>query len=135
MDEVSLFTEDDLHKKALKHQEAQWREIAEMKLKLKKLRTEKEKQLKVTIKAINIGQIIEHFTPILRGFEYHPNDCRALLKPIDYLVFNGYHKNKVDSIRFVEIKSGKAGITGREKQVRDIIESGKVQFHVIGEKP
>lgn len=38
---------------------------------------------------VNVGKILERVAPVCDGFGSVPRDCRPLLDPIDYVVFNG----------------------------------------------
>ena len=79
-----------------------------------KLRLEKSKLLsqKKSSEVIT-GQIAEKLAPFLSDFEYDPQNAIFLGQPIDYLVFDE------DEIVFVEIKSGKARLTTKQRKIRD----------------
>ena len=103
--------------------------IQEIRDELHDVRKEKPERIRRTTLSTNIGQIIEHFAPILPGFPYHPNDCRALFKPIDYLVFDGFHKNAIERIQFIEVKSSNATWkSNNEKVVKRLVEAGRVRL-------
>lgn len=131
---ADLFTEDSISPNGIKYQESVEEEIKEMKAELEQLKSFKSKHLGVTTKSVNIGNIVEVFAPILRGFNYNPLDCRTLLKPVDYIVFRGLSTEKITSIDFVEIKSGKARLGDVEKRIRKTVESGKVSLELFGTK-
>jgi len=131
---ADLFTEDSISQKGIKYQESTEEEIKEMKEELRILMSVKSKQLGVTTKSVNIGNILEVFAPILKGFNYNPLDCRTLLKPVDYIVFRGLSNEKITNIDFVEIKSGKARLGDVERQIRDTVESGRISLELFGTK-
>jgi predicted Holliday junction resolvase-like endonuclease len=65
----------------------------------------------------------------LKGFKLDPNDCRSLFDPIDYVVFNGLSKTgKVDSIVFMDVKSGEARLSKKQKAIQNLVEASKVTF-------
>lgn len=79
--------------------------------------------------AVNLGNIAEEIIPSFSTFPYAPGDCRSLLNPIDYLVFSGLTKAaKIDSIIFVDVKTGSFRLNKREKEIKEIVQSGAVRF-------
>ena len=57
--------------------------------------------------------------PTLDGFTFNKNDCRSMFDPIDYVIFEGLsEKQKVDKILFVDIKSGKARLSAKQKKIK-----------------
>lgn len=80
---------------------------------------------------VNIGKIIEEIVPALPAFPYKSADCRSLLDPIDYMVFDGLAKNGYFSqIHFLEIKTGHARLNEHQKQVKSAIEKKRTDFQV-----
>lgn len=77
-----------------------------------------------------IGQILEMLTPSLPGFPVHAQDCRSLLKPIDYVAFRGASEGRVEAITFIEVKTGEQPLSGVQKQIRSTILAGKVSLRV-----
>lgn len=74
-----------------------------------------------------LGQMTEHLVPFLDGFPYDPKDCHFLGMPIDYLVFDF----DAGEITFVEIKTGNARESERQKKIKNIIKTGKVYYSKI----
>jgi predicted Holliday junction resolvase-like endonuclease len=82
--------------------------------------------------AVNIGKIVEKIVPSFSSFEHSPGDCRALFEPIDYLIFSGLTKTgKVDSLLFVDVKSGNARLSYDQRAIKGAIEAGAVDFATI----
>jgi predicted Holliday junction resolvase-like endonuclease len=109
----------------------------ELKDGIKELREERKKTKKrseVSTKAINIGKILEKIAPAVRGFKYDPRDCRGIFEPIDYIVFNGLakHNGNVDSLVFLDIKTGRSALNEHQKQIRDAVQNGKVSWDKYG---
>lgn len=78
-----------------------------------------------------VGQIIEMLTPSLPGFPLSPSDCRALLKPVDYVGFKGLTATgKVDAVVFLEIKSGRQPLSPEQRQVKTAVTKGQVRLLV-----
>jgi len=71
------------------------------------------------------GQIAEKIAPFLEHFKYNPQNATFLGQPIDYLVF------EKDEIVFVEIKSGNARLSKKQKEIKDLIKNNKVNWKEI----
>ena len=79
--------------------------------------------------AVNIGKVVEEIAPGLSTFPYHRADCRSLLDPIDYVVFDGLARDgKVTNMHFLDVKTGTARLNEHQKQVKDAIEKRRVEF-------
>lgn len=77
------------------------------------------------------GQIAEHMAPLLPEFPYLTADARFLGDPVDYIVFDGYAHGGEVEIVFVEIKTGRSGLTPGERRIRDAIRAGRVRWELI----
>ena len=80
---------------------------------------------------IGIGKIIEKVVPAYKGFGFPICDCRPLIEPIDMIVFNGLSKASLESITFMEIKTGQSRLSNHQKLVKDAVCDGKVGFQVV----
>jgi len=103
----------------------------ELKIRKKELADTRRKfkaRVEVATKSINIGKILEKVAPAVKGFKFNPRDCRGLFEPIDYLVFNGLSgKNGlIDSIFFIDVKTGKAGLNQNQRMIKTAVDNGKV---------
>ena len=96
--------------------------------KKKKLATEKAE---ITTKAVNIGKNLERALPTIRDFKWIVPDSKFLGDPIDLVVFNGLSMGSIDSLSFVEVKSGNAKLNNHQKSIRDAIEDHKVSYKVF----
>jgi predicted Holliday junction resolvase-like endonuclease len=78
---------------------------------------------------VRVGKIGEHLAPFLTDWPFDSNNFRFIGTPIDGIQFNE------DGIVFVEIKTGKSRLAKNQKNIKDLIEQGKVKFGVfrIGE--
>ena len=84
-----------------------------------------------TTTAVNIGKNLEKVLPTMNDFKWLAPDSKFLGDPIDLIIFNGLSENKVSSISFVEVKSGKARLNNHQKTIRDAIEEHKVSYKVF----
>lgn len=82
----------------------------------RKLLSQKKKSEVVT------GQIAEKLAPFTDHFPYNPQDAQFLGNPIDYVVF------EKEKISIVEIKSGRSRLTKKQRDIKTLIEKGKVEF-------
>ena len=96
--------------------------------KSKKLATERAT---ITTTAVNIGKSLEKVFPSMDDFRWELPDCRFLGDPIDLVTFNGCCQNKIESISFIEVKSGKARLNKNQRRVRDAVQDKKVIYEVF----
>jgi len=78
--------------------------------------------------AVTTGKVFEQLVPYLPDFPFNPKDARFLGTPVDLVVFDGLSDGDVRRVVFIEVKTGNAGLSGRERQVRDTIDAGRVQW-------
>lgn len=78
--------------------------------------------------AVTAGKVHEQLIPYLPGFPYNPKDVRFLGSPVDLVVFDGLAEGRVRRIVFLEVKSGRSGLSSRERCVRDAIQAGEVEW-------
>ena len=81
-----------------------------------------------TAKSVNVGKLLEKVFPTMADFKWELSDCRFLGEPLDLIIFHGLTSGKVDSIRFLEIKSGKAKLNEHQKNIKDAIEKKKIKY-------
>ena len=77
------------------------------------------------------GRIGEQLVPHLPGFRWNPRDARFLGSPVDYLVFDGLTTGEVTRVVFLEIKTGGAVLSPRERQVRQAVLDGRVEWEEL----
>jgi predicted Holliday junction resolvase-like endonuclease len=124
-----LFDNDNFTPDALEIYEQQLEYIKAKKNELKKMKEVGATKSQTGAKAINIGFILERIAPTMDGFRFKHNDCRSLFDPIDYIIFEGLsNKNHVDKIFFVDIKTGAARLSKKQKEIKTVISEGKVLF-------
>jgi len=106
--------------------------IVERRKELSKQRRKLKERVEKATVPVNIGKMIEKVAPAMKEFDFDRRDCRTLFEPIDYLVFNGLAKGNLDSIYFVDIKTGRARLNEHQRQIKDAVESGKVEWDCYG---
>jgi predicted Holliday junction resolvase-like endonuclease len=74
------------------------------------------------------GQAAEQLAPLSSDFPFLPSDARFLGSPIDYVVFDGLSDEEEVEVVFVEVKSGGARLSPREKRLKEAVEAGRVRW-------
>jgi len=97
----------------------------------KELRGEKEKSRRYLAdrksSEVRTGHILEKVAPLFEDFpgDIIEDNVIPVFKTFDYLVI------KDDEIILVEVKSGNAGLSTRQKKVKKLVEAGKVSFRTF----
>src|SRR6266705_161474 len=78
--------------------------------------------------AVTAGKVHEQLVPYLPEFGFNPKDARFLGSPVDLIVFDGLAAGDVRRVVFLEVKTGGAALSTRERQVRDVIEAREVAW-------
>ncbi len=101
---------------------------AELEDRVREERTDAIKRSRASL----MGNLFETVRPFLPKFSHHPGDLRSIWDPVDYISFNGLALNRdVDSITFVEVKSGRSSLSAVERSIREAIENGRVTFETV----
>lgn len=126
---LQLFDNDNFTDEALEIYQQQLTDIRETKERLKKLKTIGATKSETGAHSVNIGFILERLAPTMGSFRFNHNDCRSLFDPIDYVIFEGLaNKGQVDKIFFIDIKTGSARLNKRQREIKTVINSKKVNF-------
>jgi predicted Holliday junction resolvase-like endonuclease len=78
--------------------------------------------------AVTTGKVQEQLVPYLPSFPYNPKDVRFLGSPVDLVVFEGLNEGRLRRVVFVEVKTGSSGLSLRERQIRDVVQAGDVDW-------
>ncbi len=81
--------------------------------------------------AVTAGKVYEQLVPYLPDFPFNPKDVRFLGSPVDFVVFDGLSDGHVARIVFVEVKTGAADLSTRERRVRDAVQDARVEFYEL----
>lgn len=84
-------------------------------------------------RSVVTGQVSENMAPYLPGMveRFNPREARFLGAPIDFVIFDGLEDGHVDQVVFVEVKTGKARLSQRERLVRDAIQDGRITWEIM----
>lgn len=74
---------------------------------------------------VRLGHIAETLAPFLDQFDFDPENCVFMGKPIDYISFGD------DEITFIEVKSGKSQLNSRQRAIRDQVKNNKVSWKEV----
>lgn len=78
---------------------------------------------------VRMGQLMEKLVPLLDVFGGDHENAVFLGMPIDFLLFND------DAVVFIEVKTGGAQLSTKQRKIRDLINDKKVEFRVVRIKP
>lgn len=79
-------------------------------------------------RAVTTGKVAEQLAPHFPSFPLNPREARFLGSPVDFVVFDGLEDGEVRRVVFVEVKTGAATLTTRERLVRDAVRAGRVEW-------
>lgn len=74
---------------------------------------------------VRLGLIGEQFATLHENFKYNRKETKALLQPIDFVCF------EEDEVIFVDVKTGNAQLSTKQRKIRDNIRNGRVRFEVF----
>src|SRR6266571_511444 len=84
---------------------------------------------------IHVAKISEQFAPLLPGFPYNLKDFQWVGGTIDAIVWNGLEDGGDVDIIFLDVKTGRAKISPRQRRIRDAVEAGRLHFKVFPFRP
>ena len=115
------FLEDErLHSKQLE------RQLSDAEEELKQ-ETEQRKKVLSQKKSgeVRLGHVAETLAPFLDQFDFDPENCCFMGKPIDYISFGD------DEITFIEVKSGNAQLSSKQRHIRDLVKGKLVSWKEV----
>ena len=74
---------------------------------------------------VRLGNIAETLAPFLDQFDFDPENCIFLGRPIDYISFED------EIITFIEVKSGKSQLNTKQRHIRDLVKSKQIAWKEI----
>ena len=74
---------------------------------------------------VRLGTIAETLAPFLDQFEFDPENCTFLGKPIDYISFAD------DEITFIEVKSCNSKLNKKQRHIRDQVKAKLINWKEI----
>jgi len=133
--DATLFATDEFPQDALNRVTALKAGLKERQSYLKEMKNRITNRSRITAESVNLGKIVEKIAPSFETFQFSTRDCRTLLEPIDYLIFSGLHrKGVVESITFLEVKSGAARLTPMQREISAVVQRGNVDVNLVDAK-
>ena len=74
------------------------------------------------------GKVSEQLVPYWPQFPFEPRDARFLGAPVDFIVFDGLSEGAVRRVVFLEVKTGDARLSPRERGIREAVDRGAVEW-------
>lgn len=109
----------DLQKDYIKNKNDLENQIFEISEEKKKVTSQKKSS------EVRLGHIAETLAPFLDQFDFDPETCVFLGKPIDYISFGD------DEITLIEVKSGKSQLNSRQRHIRDQVKAKLVSWKEV----
>jgi predicted Holliday junction resolvase-like endonuclease len=114
---------------ATEHLQTQRTEIVSEFKAIRQERAELKRRSSTSAETSGVGRIVEMLSPSLLGFPLLTADCRTLLQPIDYVGFKGLSiTGEVEAVVFIEVKSGCNDLSPQQRQIKRVVEQGRVEF-------
>jgi predicted Holliday junction resolvase-like endonuclease len=124
-----LFYLDDFSEKGQEIYDLYREELRQRRTDLRERRKHISVSSEIQARATNIGFILERLAPTLSTFRFECSDCRSLFDPIDYIIFEGLcQSGLVSRIIFADIKTGNASLSGKQREIRNLVNTKKVEF-------
>ncbi len=79
--------------------------------------------------AVRRGFTTEQWLPLAESYPWDPRNFRFLGAPIDGVQFED------DRVVLVEFKSGRSRLSDRQARIRELVQSGKVEFREVRVDP
>ena len=119
---------------ARKHLAEQQSLVAQERQRLRAERAELKRRSFTSAASSGIGQTLEMVAASLPGLPVVPQDCRVLLRPLDYLAFSGASAGRVEAINFIEVKSGQGSLSPIQREIKAAVERGAVKLRVANHR-
>jgi predicted Holliday junction resolvase-like endonuclease len=74
---------------------------------------------------VRLGNIAETLAPFLDQFDFDPENCTFLGKPIDYISFGE------EEITLIEVKSGNSQLNSKQRHIRDLVKNKLISWKEI----
>jgi len=81
--------------------------------------------------SVSKGKVVENFAPFLINDKLNPNEIVFMGSPIDLISFTNIDSKSKLSIDFLEIKSGNATLSKKQKLIRNAINAKRVFYKKV----
>ena len=100
---------------------------------LKKLKVSADKTSEERALSTGLGKVMQNVLPSYKDFvsQVSVADCRFIAAQLDIIVFEGASNNHITNITFMDAKTGKATLEKKQRQIRDVVNDGKVRSELF----
>jgi len=78
---------------------------------------------------VRLGLAWEQWLPFFSTFPVAPEMCRFIGSPVDFIAFSGLDsEDEPVHVILVEIKTGNARLSNRQKRIRDAVQAGRIKW-------
>tara|TARA_R110002167_G_scaffold117712_1_gene293832 strand:- start:31 stop:483 length:453 start_codon:yes stop_codon:yes gene_type:complete len=81
--------------------------------------------------SVNWGLAIENFVPFMDQFPIPSEAINFLGKPIDYVGFTDTESKTKCKVHIIEVKSGRSQLSAHQRNIRDAVKAGRVEWHEV----
>ena len=81
------------------------------------------------------GNQMETLAPLFMESVNSISEVRFLGEPIDFIGFKGLDNEDEIDIKFIEVKTGKKGLTEKQKRVKEAVDAKRVKWVDVRAKP
>ena len=76
---------------------------------------------------------MQNVLPYYKDFDSQVSlaDCRFIAAQLDIIVFEGASNNHIKNITFMDAKTGAAKLEKNQRQIRDVVNDGKVRLELF----
>jgi predicted Holliday junction resolvase-like endonuclease len=78
----------------------------------------------------HVARISEQLAPMLPEFKYNPKDVQWVGGTVDSIVWNGLESGGAVEVVLLDIKTGNAQTSDRQKRIQEAVNAGRVRFDV-----
>ena len=82
-------------------------------------------------KTTKLGKGLETILYAHRNFNMNSYDFRFLANPIDLVIFRGLSKGKLESLTFVDVKTGKSRLKQGQRSIKNAVNDKNVHWREI----
>ena len=88
---------------------------------------ERYAKLDTSYKGMNVkhGNQFEIFVPFMDDYPGEKENSVFIGRPVDFISFDS------DSVKFIEVKTGKSGLNEKQKRIKEMIDNKKVEWHEL----
>ena len=100
---------------------------------LKKFKISVDKTSEARALSTGLGKVMQNVLPYYKDFDSQVSlaDCRFIAAQLDIIVFEGASNNDIKNITFMDAKTGAAKLEKKQRQIRDVVNDGKVRLELF----